>query len=93
MEYAKTLIKRRRQSYDRGADDEEETWTFIGDESDRELQRSIAEWEPPAQRQAHAGEPPAHGMHQLAQGVRKRDAGVTESSGVISGTESSGKSN
>lgn len=27
---------------------DEESWTFIGDESDPELQRRIAEWEPGA---------------------------------------------
>ncbi|KAF2101613.1 UDP-Glycosyltransferase/glycogen phosphorylase [Rhizodiscina lignyota] len=89
MEYAKTLVKRRKQSYDGIADDSEETWTFIGDESDPELKRSIAEWEPPAQRKPHVDD--VYGVHQQAQGVRKRDTGVTESSGVISGTESSGK--
>lgn len=87
MEYAKTLVKRRKQSYDAAADDSEETWTFIGDESDAELQRSIAHWEAPAQRKAQSSD--TLEMHQ--QGVRKRGTGVTESSGVISGTESSGK--
>ena len=51
MEYAKTLIKHRAQSNlkdnDFGAIDEE-SWTFIGDESDPELARRIAEWDPTA---------------------------------------------
>ena len=51
LEYAKTLIKHRTQI--NSADDDaaggtldEESWTFIGDESDPELMRRIAEWEP-----------------------------------------------
>ena len=56
MEYAKTLIKHRASSNEKdndqegGAADEEESWTFIGDESDPELARRIAEWEPMARR-------------------------------------------
>lgn len=47
MEYAKTLIKRRNPAasieHDVG---DEESWTFISDETDPELIRRIAEWEP-----------------------------------------------
>ncbi|MCJ1312147.1 Sterol 3-beta-glucosyltransferase [Agyrium rufum] len=48
LEYAKSLIKRR--STGSTAENEigdEESWTFIGDESDPELARRIAEWEAP----------------------------------------------
>jgi len=45
LEYAKTLIKHRAHiANDDNMD--EESWTFIGDESDPELARRIAEWEP-----------------------------------------------
>lgn len=49
MEYAKTLIKHRAiMNLDGAAEGniDEESWTFIGDESDPELTRRIAEWEP-----------------------------------------------
>jgi sterol 3beta-glucosyltransferase len=46
LEYAKSLIKKRGMDTDDAQDDSEESWTFIGDESDPELQRRIAEWEP-----------------------------------------------
>lgn len=46
LEYAKSLIKHRTDlAHDDTADGAEE-WTFIGDESDPELARRIAEWEP-----------------------------------------------
>ena len=50
MEYAKSLIKKRqhRTGAEELDDDFEESWTFIGDESDPELSRRIAEWEPMA---------------------------------------------
>ncbi|KAI9822322.1 MAG: Sterol 3-beta-glucosyltransferase [Pycnora praestabilis] len=48
MEYAKTLIKKHGANMDDAQDDVEENWTFIGDESDPELTRRIAEWEPMA---------------------------------------------
>lgn len=49
LEYATTLSKRRNKHYDGAADEFEETWTFIGDESDPELKRSMAaERESPA---------------------------------------------
>ncbi|KZF21882.1 glycosyltransferase family 1 protein [Xylona heveae TC161] len=48
MEYAKSLIKRHGVPHtDETYDDSEESWTFIGDESDPELTRRIADWEPP----------------------------------------------
>lgn len=47
LEYAKTLIKNRATATDNDAVGDEESWTFIGDESnDPELARKIAEWEP-----------------------------------------------
>jgi sterol 3beta-glucosyltransferase len=52
MEYAKTLIKRRRTQ----VEDNEESWTFIGDESDPEIQRQIAEFTSAATQAAAAGE-------------------------------------
>ncbi|KAL9125542.1 MAG: hypothetical protein Q9217_005265 [Psora testacea] len=56
MEYATSLIKRRKELTKDGADEggaEEESWTFIGDESDPELQRRIHEWDPPWSEGAH----------------------------------------
>ena len=61
MEYAKTLVKRRKLSYDGAVDDSEETWTFIGDESDPELRRSIVEWEAPTQRKPNLGSSEMYG--------------------------------
>lgn len=49
LEYAKTLIKNRVSNTDNDPIGDEESWTFIGDESDPELARRIAEWEPMAQ--------------------------------------------
>ena len=49
LEYAKTLIKHRAHMTNNdisGAQVDEESWTFIGDESDPELTRRIVEWEP-----------------------------------------------
>ena len=53
LEYAKTLIKARTSTKDSSTtpqDDDfgdiEESWTFIGDESDPELRRRIQEWTP-----------------------------------------------
>ena len=47
LEYAKTLIKHRTDlTNDDIADELNDEWTFIGDESDPELARRIAEWEP-----------------------------------------------
>jgi sterol 3beta-glucosyltransferase len=58
LEYAKTLIKARtagskNSSSDALQDDDlavdvEESWTFIGDESDPELQKRIRDWDPTA---------------------------------------------
>ncbi|KAI9702164.1 MAG: Sterol 3-beta-glucosyltransferase [Bogoriella megaspora] len=58
MEYAKSLIKKR-QARTTGAaeeldDDIEESWTFIGEESDPELTRRITEWEPMASKGLHS---------------------------------------
>ena len=52
LEYAKTLIKHRaliNDTNDISGPGDEESWTFIGDETDPELARRIAEWEPMAQ--------------------------------------------
>ena len=46
LEYAKSLIKNRATATDNDAAGDEESWTFIGDESDPELARRIADWEP-----------------------------------------------
>jgi sterol 3beta-glucosyltransferase len=48
LDYARTLIKRRSKvaADDELGDEFEETWTFVGDESDPDLQRAIAEWQP-----------------------------------------------
>lgn len=49
LEYAKTLIKHKHP--DGNPDNnigDEESWTFVGDESDPELLRRIAEWTPTA---------------------------------------------
>ncbi len=49
LDYAKSLIKNRNQTnttdYEVG---DEESWTFIGDESDPELAKRIKEWDPMA---------------------------------------------
>lgn len=55
MEYAKTLIKRKAsKDTTTGIENEvgssnEESWTFIGDDSDPELIKRIQEWGPPSQ--------------------------------------------
>lgn len=73
MEYAKTLVKRHKGAHDPVADDSEETWTFVGDESDAELKRGL--------------EMDMHALHQRgSSGAMGRDAaaavaGVSDSSG------------
>lgn len=63
LEYAKSLIKHRTVNPDCDVGDEE-SWTFIGDESDPELARRIAEWDP---------------MARLGEGARKKSvAAATE---------------
>jgi hypothetical protein len=42
------------QQQDDPAVDIEESWTFIGDESDPELQRRIRDWDPAAYRESRA---------------------------------------
>ncbi|KAL8849482.1 MAG: hypothetical protein Q9221_005564 [Calogaya cf. arnoldii] len=73
LEYAKTLIKHRALVTDNDvsgiANAEEESWTFIGDESDPELARRIADWEPMAQ----SGYSPRSGGEKF--GVRSRALG------------------
>ena len=64
LEYAKTLVKARNAGSknvsndtlqtDDLAVDIEESWTFIGDESDPELQRRIREWDPSAYKESRA---------------------------------------
>lgn len=46
LEYAKSLIKKRGTEPDELQEDNEESWTFIGDESDPETVRQMMEWEP-----------------------------------------------
>ena len=70
LEYAKTLIKHRTMNPDyEGVD--EESWTFIGDESDPELARRIAEkWDWAAKKplvETHAVE------EQLAEATEEMD--------------------
>ena len=62
MEYAKSLIKHRASNNEKDNDlggIDEESWTFIGDESDPELARRIAEWEPYSQTGGRGGRPRA----------------------------------
>ncbi|KAL8925174.1 MAG: hypothetical protein Q9208_003679 [Pyrenodesmia sp. 3 TL-2023] len=59
LEYAKTLIKHRaalgNHDNDISGPGDEESWTFIGDESDPDLVKRIAEWEPMAQAGSNGG--------------------------------------
>lgn len=70
MEYAKSLVKKRqhRTGAEEVDDDIEESWTFIGDESDPELSRRIAEWEPMASKGLRGGQTASSYGHQ--RGVR-----------------------
>jgi sterol 3beta-glucosyltransferase len=65
MEYAKSLIKWRNKAaeHDAGGDDLEETWTFVGDGDDPELQKAIADWQP---MQAHHSENVSDGKKRVA---------------------------
>jgi len=64
LEYAKTLIKARTAGSKDGSGDAlhnddlaaeiEESWTFIGDESDPELQKRIRDWDPAAYKESRA---------------------------------------
>ena len=49
LEYAKSLIKHQKEIMKNGDNVEfgEESWTFVGDESDPELRRRIVEWDAP----------------------------------------------
>ncbi|MCJ1386424.1 Sterol 3-beta-glucosyltransferase [Xylographa soralifera] len=58
LEYARTLIKHRDTQPDNEIGDEE-SWTFIGDDSDPELVRRIAEWEPTGRVSRDSGRPSA----------------------------------
>lgn len=46
LEYAKTLIKNRTTTAENDQMGDEESWTFIGDESDPEVVKLLAEWGP-----------------------------------------------
>ena len=48
LEYAKSLIKtpKRRADHEDGPEEDEESWTFIGDESDPEMVRQVVDLEP-----------------------------------------------
>ncbi|KAF2232796.1 glycosyltransferase family 1 protein [Viridothelium virens] len=63
MEYAKSLIKKRqnRTGTEELEEDFEESWTFIGDESDPDLSRRIVEWQPKASKGLRGG-PIASGL-------------------------------
>ena len=64
LEYEKTLIKSRTAgSKDASSDalqnddlalDAEESWTFIGDESDPDLKKRIRDWDPSAYKESRA---------------------------------------
>jgi len=49
MEYAKSLIKNRNK-FAENEICEEESWTFIGDDSDPDLQKRMAQWDMHRQR-------------------------------------------
>ena len=55
LEYAKSLIKHQKEVVKDGDgfDFGEESWTFIGDDSDPELRRRIAGWDPPVSLRAN----------------------------------------
>ena len=66
LEYAKTLVKNRTDvAADDAAGDATDEWTFIGDESDPELAKRIAEWEPHKRLQSGEG----HGRQSLDLGA------------------------
>jgi len=81
MEYAKTLIKHPAHSIDDPAADEE-SWTFIGDEADRELARRIAEWEPMANLGVVAGRKGAAGRGRKGGRGRVVERGVESDLGA-----------
>lgn len=66
LEYAKTLIKNRTDvAADDAAGDATDEWTFIGDESDPDLAKRIAEWEPHKRFQSGEG----NGRHSVDLGA------------------------
>lgn len=70
MEYAKTLIKKRALlEQDDGQDESEESWTFIGDDSDPELVRRIMEWDRPHSPGLRGRHPGSSALGAAAQGV------------------------
>jgi sterol 3beta-glucosyltransferase len=55
LEYARSLIKRKDgKTNDEALEDSEESWTFIGDDSDPELIKRIYDWDAMAQ-SGHGG--------------------------------------
>ncbi|KAI4204739.1 MAG: hypothetical protein LQ346_001563 [Caloplaca aetnensis] len=83
LEYAKTLIKHRAalgtNDNDISGPGDEESWTFIGDESDPDLVKRIAEWEPMAQTGSHNGGGEKFGARSRALGKgrhEERDVGA-----------------
>ena len=77
LEYARTLIKHRDIHPDNDIGDEE-SWTFIGDDSDPELVRRIAEWEPKGRASRDASRPSAYEKRAL--GTRLLSGTVREAS-------------
>ncbi|KAF2422412.1 hypothetical protein EJ08DRAFT_653109 [Tothia fuscella] len=57
LEYAKSLIKRKdgdSKDRDDALEEAEETWTFVGDESDPDLQQAIVDWDPTRSMHGHS---------------------------------------
>ncbi|KAL8834178.1 MAG: hypothetical protein Q9170_003879 [Blastenia crenularia] len=78
LEYAKTLIKHRaliNNDHDISGPGDEESWTFIGDETDPELARRIADWEPMAQ-SGYTGGAQKFGARSRALGKELGDIGA-----------------
>ncbi|MCJ1404267.1 Sterol 3-beta-glucosyltransferase [Xylographa trunciseda] len=67
LEYARTLIKHRGTQLDNENGDEE-SWTFIGDDSDPELVRRIAEREPMGRTSRDSRRPSRDGRHSSRDG-------------------------
>ena len=80
LEYARTLIKHRDTHADNDLGDEE-SWTFIGDDSDPELVRRIAEWEPMGRASRDGGRP--SGAETRALGTKLLSTTVREASAHI----------
>ena len=51
LDYSKSLIKHRSKNADDIADDTEESWTFIGDDSDVDLPKRVGDLESEASKE------------------------------------------